>query len=79
MVRPCERRRKPLLPARLLRRDEPTRAGGTKLCPVRPPEKKVAKAAVDGIARQHGAMGVDVGALAEAPAEPVLEEEAPAA
>ena len=26
----------------------------------------IAKAAVDGIARQHGAMGVDVGAMAEA-------------
>jgi small subunit ribosomal protein S2 len=33
----------------------------------------VAKAAIDGIARQQGALGVDVGALAEAPVEPALE------
>ena len=34
----------------------------------------VAKAAIDGIARQQGAMGVDVGASAEAPVEPALDE-----
>ncbi len=41
----------------------------------------VAKAALDGIARQQGASGVDLGAQAEAPAEEVLEAvaEAPAA
>ncbi len=39
----------------------------------------VAKAAIDGIARQQGAFGVDVGASAEAPAEPALTDEAPAA
>jgi len=33
----------------------------------------VAKAAVDGIARQQGSMGVDLGAAEEAPAEPALE------
>ncbi len=38
----------------------------------------VAKAAIDGIARQQGASGVDLGAQAEAPAEEVLEA-APAA
>jgi small subunit ribosomal protein S2 len=38
----------------------------------------IAKAAIDGIARQQGAMGVDLGESAEAPAEPALEE-APAA
>ena len=41
----------------------------------------IAKAAIDGIARQQGAMGVDIGASAEAPIEPTLEEapaEAPA-
>lgn len=32
----------------------------------------VAKAAIDGIARQQGAMGMDVGARAEAPVEPAL-------
>mgnify|MGYP001328122678 CR=1 FL=1 len=32
----------------------------------------VAKAAIDGIARQQGGMGVDLGAAAEAPDEPVL-------
>lgn len=37
----------------------------------------VARAALDGIARQQGAMGIDVGAQAEAPVEPALE--APAA
>lgn len=41
----------------------------------------VAKAALDGIARQQGAMGVDLGAQAEAPVEPALEnkEATPAA
>lgn len=34
----------------------------------------VAKAALDGIARQQGALGVDIGAQAEAPVEPALEE-----
>ncbi|MCQ8782565.1 30S ribosomal protein S2 [Mangrovibrevibacter kandeliae] len=34
----------------------------------------IARAAVDGIARQQGAMGVDVGAMEEAPVEPALEE-----
>jgi small subunit ribosomal protein S2 len=34
----------------------------------------IAKAALDGIARQQGSMGVDLGASAEAPAEPTLEE-----
>jgi len=39
----------------------------------------IARAAVDGIARQQGAMGVDIGAMEEAPVEPALEEgEAPA-
>lgn len=33
----------------------------------------VAKAAIDGIARQQGASGVDIGASAEAPVEPALE------
>lgn len=35
----------------------------------------VAKAAIDGIARQQGASGVDLGAQAEAPAETILEAE----
>ncbi|WEX11743.1 30S ribosomal protein S2 [Chelativorans sp. AA-79] len=34
----------------------------------------IAKAAIDGIERQQGAMGMDVGAAAETPAEPALEE-----
>jgi small subunit ribosomal protein S2 len=34
----------------------------------------VAKAAIDGIARQQGALGVDIGASAEAPVEPALDE-----
>jgi small subunit ribosomal protein S2 len=34
----------------------------------------IAKAAIDGIARQQGALGVDVGASAETPAEPALDE-----
>jgi small subunit ribosomal protein S2 len=33
----------------------------------------VSKAAIDGIARQQGSIGVDVGASAEAPVEPALE------
>src|SRR5690606_21156245 len=36
----------------------------------------VSRAAIDGIARQQGAMGVDVGAAAEAIEEPVLQETA---
>ena len=39
----------------------------------------IAKAAIDGIARQQGSMGVDIGAQAEAPAEPAIEQAAPAA
>lgn len=35
----------------------------------------IAKAALDGIARQQGALGVDIGAAEEAPAEPALSEE----
>lgn len=34
----------------------------------------IAKAAIDGIARQQGALGVDVGASVEAPVEPAIEE-----
>ena len=34
----------------------------------------IAKAAIDGIARQQGALGVDIGASAEAPVEPALDE-----
>eukprot|EP00300_Choanocystis_sp_HF-7_P000989 c10813_g1_i2.p1 GENE.c10813_g1_i2~~c10813_g1_i2.p1 ORF type:complete len:225 (-),score=54.99 c10813_g1_i2:89-718(-) len=34
----------------------------------------IAKAAIDGIARQQGALGVDVGAAIEAPVEPALDE-----
>ncbi|KTQ95069.1 30S ribosomal protein S2 [Aureimonas ureilytica] len=34
----------------------------------------IARAAVDGIARQQGSMGVDIGAMEEAPIEPALEE-----
>ena len=33
----------------------------------------IAKAAIDGIARQQGALGVDIGASVEAPIEPALE------
>jgi small subunit ribosomal protein S2 len=33
----------------------------------------IAKAAIDGIARQQGALGVDIGASAEAPVEPALD------
>ncbi|MCB1424316.1 MAG: 30S ribosomal protein S2 [Zhengella sp.] len=36
----------------------------------------VARAAIDGIARQQGSMGVDLGESAEAPAEPALDETA---
>ena len=36
----------------------------------------IAKAAIDGIARQQGALGVDIGASAEAPVEPALGEAA---
>ena len=39
----------------------------------------IARAAVDGIARQQGDTGVDLGALEEAPVEEVLPEETPAA
>ncbi|MGI9366122.1 MAG: 30S ribosomal protein S2 [Rhizobiaceae bacterium] len=39
----------------------------------------IAKAAIDGIARQQGASGVDLGAQAEAPVENVLEADAPVA
>jgi small subunit ribosomal protein S2 len=34
----------------------------------------VSKAAIDGIARQQGALGVDIGASVETPVEPALEE-----
>ncbi len=34
----------------------------------------VAKAAIDGIARQQGALGMDIGASAEAPIEPALDD-----
>lgn len=33
-----------------------------------------ARAALDGIARQQGAMGIDLGAQVDAPVEPILEE-----
>ncbi|RUU79611.1 30S ribosomal protein S2, partial [Mesorhizobium sp. M7A.T.Ca.TU.009.01.1.2] len=33
----------------------------------------IAKAAIDGIARQQGALGVDIGASVEAPVEPALD------
>ncbi len=39
----------------------------------------VARAAIDGIARAQGNMGVDVGAAEEAPVEPAIEAEAPVA
>jgi small subunit ribosomal protein S2 len=35
----------------------------------------VARAAIDGIARQQGSMGVDIGASAETPVEPAIESE----
>jgi small subunit ribosomal protein S2 len=38
----------------------------------------ISKACIDGIARQQGASGVDIGASAEAPVEPALEGETPA-
>jgi len=38
----------------------------------------MARAAIDGIARQQGASGRDLGAMMEAPEEPALEAEAPA-
>jgi small subunit ribosomal protein S2 len=37
----------------------------------------ISRACIDGIARQQGASGVDLGAM-DAPVEPALEEEAPA-
>jgi small subunit ribosomal protein S2 len=39
----------------------------------------IAKAAIDGIARQQGSFGVDIGASAEAPTEPALAEPTPEA
>ncbi|WP_292895503.1 MULTISPECIES: 30S ribosomal protein S2 [unclassified Nitratireductor] len=36
----------------------------------------VAKAAIDGIERQQGALGLDIGEAVEAPAEPTLDDEA---
>eukprot|EP01133_Synstelium_polycarpum_P022882 gene22882-27442_t len=38
----------------------------------------IAKAALDGILRQQGSLGIDIGAQDEAPVEPALEEPAPA-
>lgn len=38
----------------------------------------IAKAALDGILRQQGSLGIDVGAQEEAPVEPALEEPAQA-
>jgi small subunit ribosomal protein S2 len=38
----------------------------------------ISRAAIDGIARQQGASGRDIGASAEAPIEPALETEADA-
>ncbi|MAS15142.1 MAG: 30S ribosomal protein S2 [Nitratireductor sp.] len=38
----------------------------------------VAKAAIDGIERQQGALGLDIGEAVEAPAEPTLDDEAAA-
>jgi small subunit ribosomal protein S2 len=38
----------------------------------------IARAAIDGISRAQGGMGLDVGAAEEAPLEPALEAEAPA-
>ena len=34
----------------------------------------IARAAIDGIARQQGSLGMDIGASVEAPVEPALEE-----
>jgi small subunit ribosomal protein S2 len=39
----------------------------------------IARAALDGIARQHGSMGVDIGASVEAPVETALDDAAPTA
>ena len=39
----------------------------------------ISRAAIDGIARQQSAAGIDLGAISESPAEPALDEEAPAA
>jgi small subunit ribosomal protein S2 len=39
----------------------------------------VADAVIDGLAASQASMGVDIGAMADAPAEPALAEEAPAA
>ena len=39
----------------------------------------IARSAVDGIARQQGSMGVDIGAMEEVPVEPALEESEAAA
>ncbi|WP_367714805.1 30S ribosomal protein S2 [Nitratireductor sp. GISD-1A_MAKvit] len=36
----------------------------------------IAKAAIDGIERQQGALGIDIGEAADAPAEPALDESA---
>ena len=38
----------------------------------------IAKAAIDGIERQQGALGMDIGEAVETPSEPALEEETPA-
>lgn len=38
----------------------------------------ISKACIDGIARQQGSMGVDIGSLADAPAEPALDPQADA-
>jgi small subunit ribosomal protein S2 len=38
----------------------------------------ISKACIDGIARQQGSMGIDIGAM-ENPTEPTLEDAAPAA
>jgi small subunit ribosomal protein S2 len=38
----------------------------------------ISKACIDGIARQQGSMGVDIGAMEEAPAEPALDPQADA-
>ncbi len=39
----------------------------------------IARAALDGIARQHGSMGVDLGASVEAPVETAIDDAAPTA
>jgi small subunit ribosomal protein S2 len=38
----------------------------------------VSKACIDGIARQQGSMGIDIGAMEDAPAEPALDPQADA-